>query len=135
MKYSIILLFFAFVSCSSTDSNTDKTIIGEWKTVSPEDLNGVVVVDPLKFTFYLEGVGFVMRNYIFKGDSLFFYNISNSDTLIIVSYLVEMMNNDNMKLSRNEDVQNYERISEKELKSFVEESEKNIKDIEIIEEW
>tara|TARA_R110001592_G_scaffold156843_1_gene387590 strand:- start:2180 stop:2536 length:357 start_codon:yes stop_codon:yes gene_type:complete len=115
--------------------NSDKTIIGKWKTVFQDDMNGVVSVDSLKFTYCIESVGFIIRDYIIKGDSLFFYNINNNDTVIISRGLVEIMDNDNMKISYKKSIQFYERIQEEDMRAFIKEYENRVKDVEVIEKW
>ncbi len=135
MKYYFLLLFSAFISCSSMVLNSDKTIIGKWKTVFQDDMNGVVSVDSLKFTYCIESVGFIIRDYIIKGDSLFFYNINNNDTVIISRGLVEIMDNDNMKISYKKSIQFYERIQEEDMRAFIKEYENRVKDVEVIEKW
>jgi len=115
--------------CTAQNKND---ITGFWKFNSKDD-KGVVKIDASTLSYFFEGIGYVSpSNYFIKNDSLYSYRISNNDTTVLSTYFIRYSDSEHFDLTHGTGIVFLKRISEKEMSSFIKETEQHIVDEEII---
>ena len=119
------LIFLVVIAGCGSDS---KDVTGYWSFSYGEKLDqkGVAEIDTSNFMWYYNGIGFVPSSYFIKDDSLYGYDIVEEDTVVSFKDFLKFNDLNHFELKNKDWLGKYERITEKELKEFIDERESRI---------